>query len=223
MKIRFLMCLLSLFFIMNCSDSELVRTALPLEKSNIEIIQGRAGLIRTLYCDVVVENITKDNWAHISGFSEFKGEGKGFPVEPCFLITVYNTWKKPLQVESVSLRSGGRSISPEYYRGIADSSFAGKRYSVNLLNLWKARRILSRARLEEEIDYESDSVEYKLDFIAPGDRVSRFYLFSHYTGAGDNFVISLVIKYLNMKKVIDFDLTRPEHRDRRDHVDEYEY
>ena len=59
---------------------------------------------------------------------------------------------------------------------------------------------------------KNDTAEYRLDFIAPGDRVS-FFTFFQRVPAGKSSKIRVSIKYFDMKKVIDFDIGRFEYNE----------
>ena len=76
----------------------------------------------------------------------------------------------------------------------------------------KTRRIFTDGDLLENINFENDSTEYRLNFIAPGDRISFFRFFRRVPGIKSS-KISVAIKYFDMKKVIDFDIGRFEYNE----------
>lgn len=191
------------------SDSVFLRAD---ERADVEIVKGRAGLIRTVYCDIYIEYVDADGWNYIRKNSTFRGDGIGYPVKPCFFIIVVNTWNRPVVVEKVESLYNGKLNAAEDFSFIRDPDYAASRYSVNLDRMMKPRRLLSDGDIFEEIDFDEDSLEYRLDFIAPGDRVSFFRFFRRVPG-GKSSKISMTIKYFDMKKVIDFDIGRFDYTD----------
>ena len=196
------------FSLASCGREEIVRFYGPAVRADVEVISGKAGLIRSFYADVLVEHVQKDDWEHIVSFPFFRGGGSVYPLEPAFHVIIENTWNKPFTVTGVYLICGSRRIEAEYFDSYGDKSFPHNRYSVNLKELWKRRRILDRSELVRDIDFKNSTVNYSLDFIAPGDRVSEFYLFNSIPAGCGSVKLAVAIKYLDMEKVIDFDITR---------------
>ena len=199
---------LVVFFSTCCGREEIVRFYGPAVRADVEVISGKGGLIRSFYADVIAEHIQKEDWEHICSFPFFRGGGSVYPLEPVFHIIIENTWNKPFTVTGVYLLCGNRMILPEYFDSYGDESFAENRYSVNLRKLWKKRRILNRSELVRDIDFQNSAVEYSFDFIAPGDRVSNFYLFNSVPAGCRSVKLAVSIKYMDMEKVIDFDIIR---------------
>lgn len=180
------------------------------ERADIDIIRGRAGLIRTLYCDLYIEYVDNEAWDYLKSFSLFKGHGWGNPVDPCFHFLIVNTWNKPFIIDRVEVVYKDEVIPSEDFSFIKDKSYLENRYSVNISSFMKKRRILSDRELLQDIDFESDTVEYRLNFIAPGDKVSFFSFFKSLP-SGKLSKIRVAIKYFDVKKVIDFDIGRFEY------------
>ncbi len=206
--------LLTVFFISSCSYfSRPVEYYGSADLPNVEILLGKAAVIRTYHCDIVAENIRKPEWDILRGYSFFRGKGSEYPYEPAFHLIISNTWNRPVTVEKVELKFEGSSQGAEFFETVQDKSFFNSRYNINLKELWKPRRILTEKNLLKDIDFNEDSIEYRFGFIAPGDRVSMFYLFNYVPLKAENFKLSVTIKYLNFKKVIDFDMKRFEYRE----------
>ncbi|HNX23321.1 MAG TPA: hypothetical protein PKG60_04695 [Spirochaetota bacterium] len=198
--------------ILNCSRENKVLFYRPVERADIDIIGGRAGLIRTVYCDIYIEYVDSGSWNYLKNFNMFKGSGKGNPVDPCFHFIIVNTWNKPFIIEKVEAAYNGEIIPVEDYSFIKDKSYLGNRYSVNISSLLKKRRILSDKNLLGEIDFENETAGYRLNFIAPGDKVSFFSFFQRIS-SGKSSKIRVIIKYFDVKKVIDFDIGRFEYNE----------
>jgi len=196
----------------NCSGGNNVLFYRAAERADVDIVGGRAGLIRTLYCDIYIEYVDSECWNYLKKYNMYKGNGRGNPIEPCFHFIIVNTWNKPFTVDKIEASYKGEIISSENFSFIKDKSYLENRYSVNIASLLKKRRVFQDRNLIRDIDFENDTTEYKLDFIAPGDRVSFFSFFQRIP-AGKSSKIRVAIKYFDMKKVIDFDIGRFEYKD----------
>jgi len=177
------------------------------ERGDVEIVSNRAGLIRTVYCDIYIEHLDRALRSRITESDIYRGRGKDFPGEPCFQFIILNTWNKPVIVEKIQVRYNNESYDPEFYDYIKDPDYIVKRFNVNLKNMWKCRRLLSDDELIDRIDYDSETIDYRADFIAPGDKVLFFRFFRVIPHRRD-VKISITIKYFDMKKIIDFDIGR---------------
>jgi len=177
------------------------------ERGDIDIIGNRAGVIRTIYCDIYIEHLDRELVKKITGTKIYRGTGKGFPLEPCFQFIISNTWDKPFIVEKIQISYDKKNYDPEFYDYVKDPDYIKKRYNVNLTAMWKNRRLLTDDELIESIDYENETVEYRSDFIAPGDKV-LFFRFFRVIPQRKDVKVSVTIKYFDIKKIIDFDIGR---------------
>lgn len=198
--------------LLSCSSSGDILFYRAAERADVEIVQGRAGLIRTLYCDIYIEYVDSESWSFIKKSDLFKGKGRGFPVDPCFHFIIVNTWNKPFEIDKIEAFYKSELIKAEDYSFIKDKDYKERRFSLNLSSLMKKRRMLTEKDVLRDIDFENDTIEYRLGFIAPGDRISLFSFFP-VIPAGKSSKIRVTIKYHDMKKVIDFDIGRFEYTD----------
>lgn len=211
-KIRIIFLFALIIFFPECSGSDKISFYRASERADVDIIAGRAGLIRTVYCDIYIEYVDRENWKYLKKFKIFNGGGKGFPVDPCFHFIILNTWNKPFVVEKIEASYKGEIFPSEDYSFIKDTNYTQNRFSVNIKSLLKKRRILSDSELFTDIDFEKETLEYRLDYIAPGDRISCFTFFPRIP-SGKTSRIRVVIKYFDMKKVIDFDIGRFDYKE----------
>jgi len=192
------------------SDSKGVWIYRAMERGDVDIVGGRAGLIRTVYCDIYIENLSREQRSSVYDSDVYRGRGKGFPLEPCFQFIVSNTWSRPLKIDKISIRYDSVDRTPEFYSYIKDRDYPEKRFAVDLNSMQKYRRLLTDDELIDEIDYDSETVEYRSDFIAPGDKI-LFYRFFPVVPHSKGVRVYITIKYFEMKKIIDFDITRFEY------------
>lgn len=200
---------ISIMQIFSCSP-ETVRVFGPAGSYDVQVYRGSTGIIRTEFCNISLVNVDRDGWKYLSQARIFSGKGAGFPSNQCFCIMVVNTWDRPLQVSRVEVLSGGEVVRPESYSFSRGSDYLAQRYAVNLEELWKTRRMLTDNVILREIDFDNETLEYKMDYIVPGDFVLFFRTFDWIqTDLPGRFRIG--IKYHEMEKVIDFDLARFEY------------
>ena len=137
------------------------------ERGDVDIVDGRGGLIRSLYCDIYLEYVDGESWDYLKHFKFFRGNGNGNPVDPCFHFIIVNTWDKPFIVDKIEVLYKGVTVPSEDYSFIKDKSYLENRYSVNISSLLKKRRLFTDRNLLMDIDFGSESAEYRLDFIVP--------------------------------------------------------
>ena len=210
----FIIFLIIIIFI-SCSSSEKISFYRAVERADTEIINGKVGLIRTIYCDIFIEHIDNNTWKFIKKNKSFKGKGREFPSDPCFHFIIENTWNRPIVIEEIEVFNKDDIAPSEDYSFIKDAHYLENRYAINISSLSKNRRILSEHILVKDIDFEEDAADYRLDFIAPGDKVSFFKFFGRIP-SGKLSKIRVSIKYGGLKKVIDFDITRFDSNDIRE-------
>lgn len=215
MNIRIYFILLPMSIIMlaaGCTSAVNKMFYRTVERGDVDIIHGRAGLIRTVYCDIYIEHVDNEIWKQLKEVPFFKGKGTENPAPVCFHFIIENTWKKPFQVERVEIIHEGQAFQAEDFSFIKDKTYTERRYSVNLSSMLKKRRILTDAALLREIDFTDDTIDYRLDFIAPGDRISFFRFFTWFP-VEKSAKLRVAIKYFDLKKVIDFDIGRFEYNE----------
>jgi hypothetical protein len=189
---------------------EIVRAFGPSGSYDVQVYRGTTGIIRTEYCNISLMNIDSDGWKYLAGTETFRGRGSGFPSNLSFCIMLENTWDRPLRISRVEVLSGGQLMMPETFSFSQGSEYAEKRYAVNLCELWKTRRMLSDNFILQEVDFDNETIEYRMDYIVPGDSIVFFRTFKWIrTDIPAKFRI--VIKYREIEKVIDFDLSRFEY------------
>ncbi len=203
--------LLGVLFL-SCTDKNKTLFYRPVERADVDIVGGRAGLIRTVYCDIYIEYVDNESWDYLKKFNIFKGKGNGNPKDPCFYIKIVNTWNKPFAIDKIESAYNGEITPEEDYSFIKDKNYLEGRYSVNIAAMMKKRRILTEKELLREIDFEDETTGYRLNFLAPGDRVAFFSFFKRIP-SGKSSKIRVGIKYFDLKKVIDFDIGRFEYNE----------
>ncbi|HPS56713.1 MAG TPA: hypothetical protein PK514_01280 [Spirochaetota bacterium] len=209
MKKIWLIILAAAMQVFSCGP-ETVRTFGPSGSYDVQVYRGSTGIIRTDFCNVSLVSIDSEGWKYLSKTDLFRGKGRGFPSNLCFCIMVVNTWDRPLQISRIEVLSGGDVVRPETFSFTRGSDYLQNRYAVNLEELWKTRRMLADNVLLQEIDFDNETLEYKMDYIVPGDFIFFFRTFN-WVNPDIPAKFRIGIKYHEMEKVIDFDLARFEY------------
>ncbi len=205
---------ISVFLLGSCSSTGDSREYFICKNSAyLTSVEGRGAIIRTSFCDVFVENIRAHEWNLLREFDFFRGKGKDYPLESAFHVIVNNVRDRPIVIDGVALSWEGGEERARFFETVKSESFFVGRYNINLKSLWKPRRLLCDDTLLRNIDFYDDAIEYHLKFIAPGDRISFFYLFDYVPPQVNEFKFSITMKYNDFKKVIDFDMKRFDYRD----------
>ena len=182
----------------------------PSGSYDLQVNRGATGIIRTEFCNISLVSIDSDGWRYLAKTGIFKGSGKGFPSNQCFCIMIFNTWDRPLQVSRIEVLSGAELVRTETSSFAQGGDYLKNRYAVNIEELWKTRRMLAESVILQEIDFDNETLEYKMDYIVPGDFVVFFRTFS-WIQPDIPAKLRIGIKYHEMEKVIDFDLARFEY------------
>ncbi len=213
MKYRFLILFALIVCIVSCSGNLRKGSMFrAVERGDVEVIGNRAGLIRTVYCDLYIQNLNIDARKRLADMDCYRGYGRDFPAEPCFQFIVSNTWNRPILIEKITLRYDSENHDPEFFDYISDPGYREKRFAFNLNSMRQYRRLLSDNELIEDINYSKETIEYRSDFIAPGDKI-LFFRFFPYIPDRKDIKIYITIKYFDIKKIIDFDISRFDYID----------
>lgn len=194
---------------LSCSPGT-VRSFGPAGSYVTHAYRGSTGIIRTEFCNITLVSVDGDVWNYISKTGIYKGNGKGVPAGQCFCIMILNTWNRPLLISRIEVMSGGEVVTPEKHIFMQGGDYLRNRYAVNLEELWKTRRVLADHVMLQEIDFDNDTLEYRMDYIVPGDSILLFRTFS-WIQPDIPAKFRIGIKYHEMEKVIDFDLARFEY------------
>ncbi len=207
MRKKFLFFIVLPMLILLSCEAGSVRAWGPADRSDMQLYMGRVGVMRSNYCSIAVENVDESTWNYLHGFKMFRGKGSGYPSNTCFSIMIANNWNKPFQVNKVEIVTAAGSVQPEFFDYVNDKNYPEERFSISLNELWKTRRLIVEKLLVGEIDFGSDTIEYSMDFIVPGDTVIFFRTFRWIPLASEKLKLRIGIKYNQMEKVIDFDMT----------------
>ncbi len=193
------------------------RGTIPTERIDVDIRKGGCALIHGRYFDVSAEAIDEERWANLVRSASFarqrdsKAEPRT-PRIPFFNIVVYNADSEPVAVKKITVRYGDKEMAALSIESVREKCKSPSYKLYDFDKLLKNRRLLRDEVCLKQIDFDRDSLEYRFDFINPGERVSRIIAFDWLPVEYRNFVLSVEIVSSKFKKVIDFDFHRFEYR-----------
>ena len=177
---------------------------------------GRA-VVRSLYSDITVRQIRNTEWndlLHNDTFFNRKNRKESFRVPGLnfFLVTVKNTGGLPLVIESVSIVHTGKmhsSLQPAEIRRM----FKSPVYDFfNFEKILAPRRLLSEDYSLKKLDFQSDAIDYKLDFIPPDDTLIQILAFEYPPVAVRRYSIEFNLSLNGAARKISFEIDRREFR-----------
>jgi hypothetical protein len=200
----------------------MVRGLEPERRLVIEEKEGGCAVLRTRICDVAIEQVDTFKWRRLLSQRMLTG-GKGSPTETripkftFFHLVVSNVGNLPLVIDSITLHYGAVEKNPIPVEDAVKRSRSPAYRAFDFKKILTARRLVSGRHCLKKIDYERDVVDYRLDFINPGDRLIRIVAFDWVPVQFRELRVTLRVSPLGRsaeKKVIDFKLKRFEYRTR---------
>jgi hypothetical protein len=204
----------------SCLRHGLVHAITPVERPDVETTRYGTAMIRSLYCDIMVEPVDAGLWRAVRksnsyGTNPHPGTLQRTPPLIAFQVVVKNTVNAPIRLQNVQLCLGSRTIDALTADGVRDRLKSSSYSGFNLDALFSSRRLISEPVLHEAIDYDRDTIDMSLDFIPPRDSVLTIRAFERPPVASRAFRLRFVIAAMGSLKTIDFDFTRDEHRTRK--------
>jgi hypothetical protein len=199
--------------------SALERRDSPERNAIIDVYSDGRAMLRSLYCEISVRQIGEAEWESLLKNSMFINAAHHesayrVPRLNFFVITVKNTGELPLVMEEISLSFGSEKqalLTPAAIR----KGFASPMYGLfNFDEIMGSRRLLVEEYDIKKLDFAEDTVNYKLDFIAPDDTLIRIVAFGYPPVSVRKYRMDFSLKYQGALKRISFTMTRNEYRTR---------
>ena len=200
----------------SCLRPGLVHVITPVERSEVEITKYGTALIRSLYCDIMVEPVNAGLWRSIRN-SEAYGKApdpgilQATPPLTAFQVVVKNTVNAPIQLKKAQLCFGPHTMDAVTSGGLRGRLKSSSYSGFNPGAMLSFRRLISEWDLTEAIDYDRDTLDMKLDFIPPRDSILTIIAFERIPAASRRFKLRFVIAAMGNLKTIDFDFIRHEY------------
>ncbi|MFC1669823.1 hypothetical protein ACFL20_05470 [Spirochaetota bacterium] len=198
------------------------RYSQAIERYDTEINKKGYALIRSIYCDIYIENITYTSWEKLLDNEIFIRKNiniNKYRIPKLFFIHVIikNTWKNPLVLEKVIIKYNNNILAPLTITEIRRKTKSPMYSKFNFKRILSPIRLLSDKYSIKEIDYEKDIIPLKLKFIPPSDKIIRIIAFDWIPVEERKLKLKFIFDQSGIKKVINFDLKRHEYRTRGEH------
>jgi hypothetical protein len=188
------------------------------ERTDLEITKSGAPLVRSIYCDILVQPVDDGLWRKLAMSSAYSskwkpGLSRRVPPLTAFMVIVTNTVNAPILLEKTELRYGG-AVLAELSPAAIGARFRSAAFSIyDFKRLLSFRRIVTGRYAASRVDYDRDTIEEKIDFIPPRDSVIRLVAFEKIPVEARSFRLNFMISAMGTSKQIDFDFTRHEYRE----------
>jgi len=189
----------------------------PTERPDVEVMNEGTALIRSIYCDIYVQQITPKNWEKLlksTAFINPKSNNLKYRVPKLlfFQAIIKNTWKEPIKIDKIELKYDGITVQ-SLDAGELSSMHKSPMYVIFKFNkILSPRRIISEHYTVDKIDYEKDIISSRIKFIPPLDSELRIIAFGWIPIEYRKYKLIFTIYYPGNKKIIDFDFNRLEYR-----------
>ncbi len=217
-KVIILSALIS-FLLSGCSfRQEIERSIKPKEKYGVEAGKDGYAACRDGTMELSVEPVSDNHWQKLLGFECFKNRKSTSSSwrTPKLLfhhLTIKNTGTGPVRIAGIKIGYGQAeksAISSGEIKKICKSPA----YSmIDFTSLVKSRRILGRDISLNDIDFDRDTIEYRLDFIGGGDLISRMIAFEWIPVEFRTYKITLQLETLGDIKIINLEFNRMEYHE----------
>lgn len=219
MKKRIIISALLAIVFSGCSFKQKIeREIKPEEKYTIRINEdGQAGYKDNI-SELSLGIINDTQWEKLLGYNCFKNRKSESSVwrNPKLLfhhLTIKNTGNSPVKITNIRLEYGGTekpSLSSDEIKKLCKSPA----YSmIDFNSLLKNRRLLESDILLDDIDFDRNSIEYKLNFINSGDLISKIIAFGWVPVEHRTYKIKIHLESLGEIKIITFEFNRIEYRE----------
>jgi hypothetical protein len=211
-RIRKELLFILLILLVNCSYSgTTIRDIRPVEKEDNIIVSG-FSLIRTAYCDISMMHISDHQWKRIVKSNIFSKSDKTFHRDSfmdgdAFYIIIHNTTSGPVFFEksSILFKNPPFTNNTPWQKNKTKSNKVSKSILI-------PRRIIAGQYPKTYNDIKNNTIPYLLPHITSGYKVIYFVFFPTISSGKKSFTIAAELRWMNIKKRIDFHFTINDYR-----------
>ena len=212
--------------IASCSHNYgLNRFSQAVERYDVEVNEKGFALIRSLFCDVYIEQVRYDRWEKLLKIPVFtvpESDTKNYRIPQLlfFHVIVKNTSDEPISIEDAKIKYNNQLLA------MMSAEDIKKKYKSPLYSYIDFKRLLSPYRLLgdnysiEEINYEKDIVESRLTFVPPSDKIIKIFVFDWVPVEIRDFKLIFIVDQSGKKGAVEFDVKKYEYRTEGKHFRE---
>lgn len=193
------------------------------ENPGTEVHNNRCILIRSRAMEVTVDPIYEDEWKGILEYTPYTTRSSSagdfrVPKAHFFQVVFFNAYDRPVPLKdlSIMLLLGDREIKPLPAEEMKKTCTSPAYGTFNFSTILGFRRVLSE-RGCGEIRFDRDLIDYRLNFINPGDRLLKIVAFPWIPVEKRTFTIRISFRTDESAKTMDFSYSRFEYRTRGKH------
>ena len=209
--------ILPLMNCLSCLQPGILHDFRPAERADVETTKYGSALIRSIYCDIMVESVDEALWrglrsSHAYGKTPQQGILQRIPPITAFQVVLKNTVNAPIQLKKAQLCLGADAVDAMTITGIGARLKSPSYSGFNFGAMLSFRRLISEWDSMKNIDYDRDAIDMKLSFVPPRDAVLTIIAFERIPVEARSFKLRFMIAAMGNIKTIDFDFTRREYR-----------
>jgi hypothetical protein len=211
--------LISLMLADCTSRQEIGREIKPKEKYNIRTNEDGQASYKDYSSELTLEIINDKQWSKLLGYECFKNIKSESSVwrSPKIMfhhVTIKNNSNSPVRITNIKLQYGQIEKYPLPPDEIKKRCISPLYSMIDFSSLLKNRRLLCNDYNLEDIDFDKNSIEYKLDFINSGDLISKITAFEWIPVEYRTYKIIFQLESPGDVKIIDFEFSRLEYREK---------
>jgi hypothetical protein len=208
--------ILPLMNYLSCLQPGILHDVRPAERTDVEITIYGSALIRSIYCDIMVEPVDEALWSSLRSSQAYgktpqQGILQRIPSITAFQVILKNTVNAPIQLKKAQLCIGAITVDAmtinEIGARLKSPSYSGFNFGAML----SYRRFISEWDPMKNIDYDRDTIDMKLGFVPPRDAVLTIVAFERIPVEARSFKLRFMITAMGNIKTIDLDFTRREY------------
>ncbi len=166
---------------------------------------------------IFIEPLDCRSWKHISGAKSYTASHanrRSFRLPPLafFQLIISNSSSSAVTIPSIHLIQNDLFTAPIPDRQIPEFFHSPAYQSLDFHKLFAYRKLTSLRRSVRDIDYDTETEEYKEEEVNPGITALRIITFECPPSKLKDFIIRIDVEWNGGKKSIDFNLRKEEYR-----------
>jgi hypothetical protein len=208
---------ISIIFL-NCTFKQKIeREIKPKEKYNIQTNEDGQASYKDNIAEITVETFNEKHWEKLTGYNCFKNrksESSSWRSPKLLFhhMVIKNISYSPVKIANIKLQYGQIEKSQLSSDDIKKRCKSPVYSLIDFNSLLKNRRLLDDSICLDDIDFDNNSIEYKLNFINSGDLISKIFVFEWIPVEYRTYKITIQLESPGDVKIIDFEFKRFEYR-----------
>lgn len=205
----------------------IVRREEPAVSIQVDLDEDGRAVIRTLNGEASIQNIETSDWKPLLDNDIFRNRHASsayrVPHLLFYAITVKNSGDYPMILKNAELIYGNIS-NPSLTPDNISKRFSSPFYKIfNFAGILSPLRIVADEESFKNINFDADTVKYKLDFIPAGDTLLQIVSFDYPPASVRSYKIGITISVRGYARTLMFMINRREYRTEGDDFIEKRY